>query len=240
MGSCLSCCFHNYNSSTPDQLYTQNIDSMRLSQSPAQTEYHDDKDHDDKDHDDKDHDDTAHVQISKTRICVIPRSIVIVTTSLNTYRVSSFNSRRLRHLLDSKNTPYTEIDLSKSDVTPDNDHLKYVYRSYKEARDNIPVLYVDRAFIGHFDTVQVLEDSDELDDILYITLLKSAQDDHSDCINCGFNLDELEVDLLHNTDNTYSLYSSSGSIVHNMNDDIRAATICTNVGASNSEYGTFV
>jgi glutaredoxin-related protein len=179
-------------------------------------------------------DDSNGRAISK-RICKRARNIIVISTSLNTNRLPSYNSRRLTYLLDAKMLDYNTIDLATFEVTKYNDHLKEVYRRYPEARGEIPILYIDGDYIGNYELVQELEDSGELDSLLLITELKTIYDNHRECVHCGFTLDEVNIDYPSDSgsfnDSFYIDYSDSGSIVADEG------------GGSDygrSDYGTFI
>ena len=181
-------------------------------------------------------DDSNERRLSK-RICKRAKNVTVITTSLNTNRTCSYNSRRLKYLLDAKSIPYENIDLATFEVTKYNDHLKEIYRRYPEARREFPILYVDDIFVGNYDFIQNLEDSDDLEMILLVAEFKTIENDHQDCVHCGFTLEELGIeDSSGSFDESVYTYSESGS-VYDEYDEINSGN---SDPIEKHDYGTFV
>ncbi len=121
----------------------------------------------------------------KNRKCLIPKKIVVVTTSLNTDRSSAYYSKLLKWLLEAKNIQYTEIDLSLLDFV----ERSRISRKYKKSKEILPVLYADDEFVGDFDKVQELIDLFKFEKYVYTLINTKKNDDHSQCAFCGFNKD---------------------------------------------------
>jgi glutaredoxin len=123
-------------------------------------------------------------KLAGRNICLKNKDIVVITTSLNTDRMSAYYARRTKFLFDTKMIKYNEIDLvllQKEEV----DKYRVVY---PEAKNKLPAIYIDNKFIGSFDQLQELEDADKLDELVFIQMTKNKYDDHDECDLCAFSV----------------------------------------------------
>jgi hypothetical protein len=139
---------------------------------------------------------------------------------------------------------YDDIDLATFEVTKYNDHLRKIYREFSEAKDEIPVMYVDGEFIGFFDNIQLLEDNRKLDNIIFITEYKTINDDHTHCISCGFTTEEIGIpDNDNDSCSTYTASSyaeSTGSYDEYIEENDRDLNNFSSIAPmENQDYGTF-
>ncbi len=90
--------------------------------------------------------------------------IVIYTTCINANRLQSYDSSRLKYLLNTKEIPYIEI---KMDLLMEED--KFYMKNYiltKTGEFKLPLLFVDDDLIGDYRKLQDLEDHGEMTPLL--------------------------------------------------------------------------
>ncbi len=121
---------------------------------------------------------------NSNRECILPNNIIIITTSLNSNRIYARDSRRLRWLLNAKNIPYEDIDLS---IINNKNEVNYYLNMFKKAKVDLPAIYINMEYFGNYEKVQDLEDHSELDDFLFYKEIKSKYEDHSMCWKCHFD-----------------------------------------------------
>eukprot|EP01006_Ploeotia_vitrea_P012711 TRINITY_DN33599_c0_g1_i1.p1 TRINITY_DN33599_c0_g1~~TRINITY_DN33599_c0_g1_i1.p1 ORF type:complete len:359 (+),score=55.16 TRINITY_DN33599_c0_g1_i1:60-1136(+) len=87
---------------------------------------------------------------------MLPEGLTIYTTSLNVVRKEIDDCRRLRHIFDTHNIKYKEVDLSNNKVISKNQITK------KSLEAGLPQVFVGENFLGTFDTIEQWNENEDM------------------------------------------------------------------------------
>eukprot|EP01005_Ploeotia_sp_CARIB1_P000538 NODE_170_length_1293_cov_499.140652_g166_i0.p1 GENE.NODE_170_length_1293_cov_499.140652_g166_i0~~NODE_170_length_1293_cov_499.140652_g166_i0.p1 ORF type:complete len:356 (-),score=92.00 NODE_170_length_1293_cov_499.140652_g166_i0:149-1216(-) len=87
---------------------------------------------------------------------MLPRGLTIYTTSLNAIRKEVDDCRRLRHIFDTHQIKYKEVDFSINKVISKNQITK------KSMETGLPQVFIGDTFLGSFDTIEEWNENENM------------------------------------------------------------------------------